>query len=192
LSEVKVLIEGYAKKVKGGWIASSTVTLVKSNGKTIIVDPGCNRRRLMEALEKEHLRTSDVDYVMVTHNHADHYLLAGIFENAKILNWDEIYYDDLQLAHGNLVPGTDVTIIRTPGHTPDHSSLIVPTNKGVCVVAGDLFWWVEGEKQKIQITRKDQAHQADMKSLIASRKKILKISDFIIPGHGKMMENKLK
>lgn len=192
MSEVKVLIEGYAKKVKGGWIASSTVTLVKSNGKTIIVDPGCNRRRLMEALEKEHLKTSDVDYVMVTHNHADHYLLAGIFENAKILNWDEIYYDDLQLAHGNIVPGTDITIIRTPGHTPDHSSLIVPTSKGVCVVAGDLFWWVEGEKQKIQIKRKDQAHQADMKSLIASRKKILKIADFIIPGHGKMMENKLK
>lgn len=30
MAEIKVLIEGYAKEIKNGWMASSTVTLVKN------------------------------------------------------------------------------------------------------------------------------------------------------------------
>jgi glyoxylase-like metal-dependent hydrolase (beta-lactamase superfamily II) len=192
LDEVKVLIEGYAKKIKHGWLASSTVTLVRSNGRIIIVDPGCNRTKLLEALGKEGLKTSDIDYVFITHNHTDHCMLAGIFENAKLLSWDEIYYDDIQVAHKNAIPGTDLTIVRTPGHTADHSMLLATTKEGIYGIAGDLFWWTDGERQKLDLKRKDQAHSADMKSLIASRKKLLKIADFIIPGHGKMVKNTLR
>lgn len=79
MSEVKVLIEGYAREIPSGWIASSTLTLVKAGGKNIIVDPGCNPRKLILALENEGLKTRDIGFVLLTHSHTDHTLLAGIF-----------------------------------------------------------------------------------------------------------------
>ena len=48
MNQVKILIQGYAKEIENGWKASSTVTLIKSGDKNIIVDPGCNRKRLLE------------------------------------------------------------------------------------------------------------------------------------------------
>jgi len=174
MNEVKVLLEGHARKIKGGWIANSAAVLVRSNGKNIIVDPGCERKRLLDALKKEKLSAEDIDYVVLTHRHEDHALLAGIFRNAKVIT------------KGSSVPGTDVRLLPTPGHTADHISIAVPTSKGLCVIAGDVFWWMDGEKQAIDVNRKDPAHVFDMEKLVESRKKILEIADYVIPGHGKM------
>jgi glyoxylase-like metal-dependent hydrolase (beta-lactamase superfamily II) len=192
MSKLKVLIEGYAREVKGGWIASSTVTLVQSNDKNIIVDPGCNRAKLIDSLKKENLEIDDIDFILLTHNHTDHTLLSGIFRKAKVLNPEEIYDGDKQIAHDNCIPETDLKIIQTPGHTPEHCSLVVSTKSGVYVVAGDVFWWVDNEEQKIDIKKQDEAHpsETNMKELIRSRKKILEIADYIIPGHGKMFKVK--
>ena len=82
MAEVKILIEGYAKKNNNGWIASSTTCLVTTGNQKIITDPGCNREKLLEALNKEGLSTVDIDYVFLSHCHPDHILLAGIFEKA--------------------------------------------------------------------------------------------------------------
>ncbi len=188
MAEIKVLIEGYARKIKDGWLASSTVTYVKSNGKKIIIDPGCNRKKLIEELRKHNLKPTDINFILLTHNHTDHALLAGIFEKAKVLNNEEIYINDKQLEHHNKIPGTDLEIIQTPGHIDDHCSLIVRTDKGIYVVAGDVFWWTDDEEQKININKPDQAHISNIKKLIESRKKILKLADWVIPGHGKMFK----
>lgn len=188
MAEVKILIEGYARKIETGWLASSTVTLVQSNNKKIIVDPGCNRKKLIEELSKNNLKTADIDFVFLTHNHTDHTLLAGIFENAKVLDSEEIYDNDKQIEHNNKIPNTDLEIIQTPGHLSEHCSLIVPTKEGVYVIAGDAFWWMDDEKQEINIEKEDQAYPADMEKLIKSRKKILQLADYIIPGHGKMFK----
>jgi len=187
MTEIKVLVEGYAKKIKEGWLASSTVTLVKTNDKNIIIDPGCNRKRLIEELQKNNLKTKDIDFVLLTHSHTDHTLLAGIFENAEVLNNEEIYSDDKQVEHHNKIKGTDLEIIQTPGHSNDHCSLIIRADK-IYAVAGDVFWWTDDEKQKVIINKPDQAHSCDMKKLIESRKRILDIADWIIPGHGKMFK----
>ena len=56
------------------------------------------------------------------------------------------------------------------------------------VVAGDVFWWVDGEEQIIDIERPDQHFASDPAKLIESRKKVLEIADYIIPGHGTMMK----
>lgn len=190
MSEIKVLIEGYARQIKNGWLASSTVTLVKSNGKNIIVDPGCNRKKLLAALGRESLKVEDTDFVLLTHNHLDHALLAGIFSNAGVLTTEEIYKNANQIAHGNIIPDTDLKIIQTPGHCNEHCSLVVSTEKGIYVVAGDVFWYVDSEMQTANVEKIDDAHPAevDMKKLIESRKKILEIADWIIPGHGKMFK----
>lgn len=200
MSEIKVLIEGYAKEIKGGWLASSTVIFIKFTTrlrqgfgeakKNIIVDPGCNREKLLAVLDKENLKIRDIDFVFLTHGHLDHTLLAGIFPNARILTTEEIYKNDNQIAHGNIIPDTDLKIIQTPGHCNEHCSLVVPTEKGIYVVVGDVFWWTEGETQSADIKKIDDAHpqEVDMKKLIESRKKILEIADYIIPGHGKMFK----
>ena len=188
MNEVKVLIEGYAKKIENGWLASSTVTLVRADGKNIIVDPGCNRSKLLTELKNESLKSSDIDYVVLTHNHIDHSLLTGIFVNAKVLNNEEIFDGDEQVEHNNKIPETNLELLPTPGHTNDHCCLIVKTDEGIYVVAGDVFWWMNNEEQKIDINKPDQAHECDMKKLIENRKKILDIADWIIPGHGKMFK----
>jgi len=189
-NKIKVLIEGYAKEIENGWLASSTTTLVQSNDKNIIVDPGCNRKKLLEELTKSGLRPADIDFVLLTHSHTDHALLAGIFENAKVITPTEIYDNDNQIEIGNKVPETDSEIIQTPGHSQEHCSLIVPAEEGTYVIAGDVFWWMDEEEQKIDVEKGDDAHPAEvnMQNLVESRKKILKIADYIIPGHGKMFK----
>jgi len=190
MNKVKVLIEGYARENEDSWSASSTVTLVESNGKKIIVDPGCNRKRLLDELADNSLATKDIDYVFLTHSHADHALLAGIFEDAKIITSAEVYDNDNQTEHEDIIPGTDLEIIQTPGHSREDCALIVPAEEGTYVISGDAFWWMDDEEQIPNIEKEDEAHPAevDMQSLIESRRKILEIADFIIPGHGRMFK----
>ncbi len=191
MAKVKVLIEGYAKEIKGGWLASSTTTLIESSGKFILVDPGTNRGLLLEKLKLNNLTVSDINFVFMTHCHPDHNLLSGIFPNAKVLDDELIYENDSQVEHHGVIPGTDIRIISTPGHDQFHGSLIVPANEGTFVVAGDVFWWDDKEEQKIDeenlLSHKDPFVK-DEEALLESRKKILAVADFIIPGHGKMFK----
>jgi glyoxylase-like metal-dependent hydrolase (beta-lactamase superfamily II) len=191
MAEVKILIEGYAKPLKNGWLANSSVVLIKSNGENIITDPGLDREKLLNVLKKEKLKTSDIDFVFLTHGHIDHSLLAGIFENAKIVDELYVYQKDVITKHDGVIPGTDLKVIRTPGHMEEHCSLIVETEKGVYAVAGDVFWWSENEKQEIDINKPDgDPEHMNIQKLIASRKKILELADYMIPGHGKMFKIK--
>lgn len=192
MAEVKVLIEGYAKQLEKGWVASSTVCLITTENKKIITDPGCNREKLLEALKKEGLTTDDIDYVFLSHCHPDHILLAGIFEKAKFVTFDTnlIYDKDLMLEWNKHDLGKDIEIIETPGHVLEHISLLVNTSIGKVAIAGDSIWWREGEEQVFDINQKDhsQAKGMNMKDLIESRKRLLENADYIIPGHGKMFK----
>lgn len=192
MTTIKILIEGYAKKLEKGWIASSTTCLITADNKKIITDPGCNRQKLLQALQKENLTIDDINYVFLSHCHPDHILLAGIFEKAKYITYDSnlIYNEDSLLTFDKHILGKDIEIIETPGHVLEHLSLLVSTSKGKIAVAGDVIWWIEGEKQIVDIKQKDhsQAKGMNMKTLIESRKKLLKMADYIIPGHGKMFK----
>lgn len=191
MAKVKVLIEGYAKEVKGGWLASSTTTLIKDSGKNILVDPGINRKLLLKKLKEEGLTPDDINFVFMTHYHPDHNLLTGIFIKAIVVDDSMFYQKDKQWDHQNIIPGTKIKILQTPGHEKFHGSLVVPTDKGIVVVAGDVFWWADEEEQKIDreslLTHKDPFVK-DKKALLESRKKLLEIADWIIPGHGKMFK----
>jgi glyoxylase-like metal-dependent hydrolase (beta-lactamase superfamily II) len=187
MPKIDILINGYAKKLDDGWIVNPTVTLIQNKGKNLVVDPGADRGALLDSLQERGLATDDIDVVFLTHGHTDHVLLAGIFEKARVYNFTEIYEGVREWEHENWVEELDLEILPTPGHMPDHCSLVVPTEEGVVVVAGDVFWWVEGEEQIIDIERPDQHFASDPAALIESRKKVLEIADFIIPGHGEMM-----
>lgn len=189
MNKVKVLIDGYAKVNKDGtWDATSSTTLIDTGKLKIIVDPGCSRKLLLTSLKKENLETADINYVFISHYHLDHSALVGVFENATI-------FDSTQWLKGSnggeldkdILPGTNIKIIKTPGHTSDHGSLLVGTDKGKTLVGADIFWWEQGEEQNVDIEKQD-VFASDMVAIKESRKKALEIADYIIPGHGKIFK----
>ena len=192
MADVKILIEGYARKIEKGWIASSTTCLVTTKNKKIITDPGCNREKLLAALNKERLLTADIDYVFLSHQHPDHILLAGIFEKARFITFDTnlMYNNDILTEFDKHELGKEIEIIETPGHVLEHISLIVNTSLGKIAIVGDVIFFLENEDQIFNLHQKDhsQAKGMNMKTLIESRKKLLEASDYIIPGHGKMFK----
>ena len=193
--EVKVLVEGYAREEGDFEFASSTTTLIRDGDLKIIVDPGMNRKLLLESLKKESLSPQDVNYVILTHTHIDHCLLAGIFGNAKILDNSSIYSFDGKIEdHDGKVPGTDIELIGTPGHDQFHCSVLVDDNRlGRVVIASDVIWWADDEEQKTDkesIMNREDPYVKDEEQLKESRKKVLELADYIIPGHGKMFKVK--
>jgi glyoxylase-like metal-dependent hydrolase (beta-lactamase superfamily II) len=191
MEEVKILIKGFAKEITNGWVASSTTTLIKLNDRSIIVDPGCNRKKLIDALTENKLKTTDIDYVLLTHNHTDHNLLAGIFENAKVVTNSEVYDDDYQVDYEGNIPELDIEILKTPGHSTDSISFKIKVDEKIYVIAGDVFWWMDNEEQKNDyesLISHEDPYVKEKSILEASRKKVLAIADFVIPGHGKMFK----
>ncbi len=195
MTKLKVLIEGYAEEVNGGEHASCSTTLLQENGLNIVVDPGMDRALLLGSLKKEGLTTSDIDYVVLTHTHLDHCFLVGIFESAKVLDNDSVYSSDGRISsHDGKVPGTDIEIIKTPGHDQFHCSVLANTKEfGKVVIAGDVFWWRTGEAQETdrdKLMRHADPYMKNEEQLKDSRKKILEMADYVVPGHGKMFKTK--
>ncbi len=191
MSEVKILIEGYAREIKGGWRASPSTVLIRDSGLNILVDPGANKDLLLKALSKEGLKIENINLIFVTHYHLDHILNIRLFPGKDILDGNIIYREDKEIEFSGKIPNTNIKVIETPGHAHEHTSLLIETEKGKVAVAGDIFWWIDGEKQKTDketlLKRKDPFAK-DKEALTDSRRKILEIADYIIPGHGKMFK----
>jgi len=192
MAEVKILVEGYAFKKTGN--ATSSAVLIQDENLNVIVDPGMDREKLLAGLAKENLKPNDINYVVISHTHLDHCGLAGIFENAKLMDDGVIYSFDggyKEYGDNKAIPSDDIEIIKTPGHDPFHCSVLVKTNNGVVAVAEDVFWWWGEEEQKTDcesLIDKNDEYAKDIEQLKASRRKILDLADYIIPGHGRMFE----
>ncbi len=195
MTKLGILVKGYAGEKNGEEFASSMAILIQNDDLNIVVDPGMNKKMLLDGLKKYGLKTKDINFVILTHTHLDHSLLAGIFENAKVLDNSDIYsFDGKITKHGGKVPNTDIEIIKTPGHDQFHCSVIVKIDDlGKVVIAGDVFWWADGEEQETDrqglLEHKD-SYVKDPKALNESREKILSLADYIIPGHGEMFKVK--
>jgi glyoxylase-like metal-dependent hydrolase (beta-lactamase superfamily II) len=195
MAKIKILIEGYAREKNSSEFASSTTVLIKENGLNIIVDPGMNRKMLLDALKKENLSAPGINYVVLTHYHLDHSLLTGIFENAKILDDSSVYSWDGKIeSYDGKIPGTNIEIIKTPGHDMFHCSVLVNTAEfGKVAIVADVFWWKDGQSQETDtknLIKHEDPYVKNKKDLMNSRKKVLEIADYIIPGHGKMFKVK--
>jgi len=184
MAKVKVLIEGY---VKDDTLVVPTTTLIQDGNTNIVVDPGMGKNKLealKKALETEGLSFEDISIVFTTHYHLDHTQHVGLFLKAKLIDYMYVYDGEQWTDHDGegYKISPNVSITHTPGHSIEHASLTVKTDKGLVVVAGDVWWFTD-------MTPVEDEMAWNQEKLEDSRKKVLKVADWIIPGHGKMFRN---
>jgi len=197
MAEVKVLVEGVHRQIEEGKFDISCTTVLIKSDKNIIVDPGAfiNRGKLLDALKKEGLKPEDINVVILTHLHLDHIVNVSLFSKAKIfLRFISGKYPGMfqRIDQGKLERfdilnekiANDISIIDTPGHSDDHISVLVETKEGNVVISGDAI----ASEEWADVNKEPNPLVYSVEKYGESRKKILEIADYIIPGHGKMFK----
>ncbi|XP_021372107.1 metallo-beta-lactamase domain-containing protein 1-like isoform X1 [Mizuhopecten yessoensis] len=190
--EVIILKEGYSRSEgPGHQIACGTITLLKGP-KHIIVDTGnpWDKDLILKGLEKHGTCPDKIEYVVCSHGHSDHVGNLNLFVHAThILSHDVCHGDDYTNHDFDLgIPyeiDDDVEVVPTAGHTGSDVSVIVRNTKlGTVAITGDLFECQEDlENPSLW---QDNSEKPDIQE--QNRINILKIADFIVPGHGKMFK----
>lgn len=167
----------------------------ESSGKAVVVDP---RRDIDLYLEEANKRGLEIEWVLLTHFHAD--FLAGHLElreatGAKIGigRAARAEYEFTPLAEGDeIVLGDQVRLsfLETPGHTPESICILVhdrsQNDKPTAVLTGDtLFIGDVGRPDlmsSVGVTREELATQL----YHSLRDKLLPLEDEVLvyPGHG--------
>ena len=201
--QVEVLMDGMENLFKAnlGFFPFCNTVLIRGD-KNIIVDPGVFQLGaygiLTSRLEEFDLKPEDIDIVVNTHPHYDHYESNYLFRGKKLI----IHEKDLKFAYENYWPeyvsaffnilkiqnahegdmlAEEVTLIETPGHTPGSISLLVNTPKGLVAIIGDVAM-----TKSEYITRKlSRWYTQEQKEMInRSLDKIVQFKpDLVIPGH---------
>lgn len=179
MAQVKILVKGYLAADNDGRTAS-TVSLVLDDDVVMVVDPGFleDRQVLVEALNEENLSPDDVNIVCITHSHIDHYANMGMFKNAKVLEYYGMWDNEGRIENWQQNFTSDIQILKTPGHDRTCITLFVKTDDGIVAICGDVFW----KKNYPEIDE----YAADLKKLEQSRKLVLKMAHWIVPGHDAM------
>jgi glyoxylase-like metal-dependent hydrolase (beta-lactamase superfamily II) len=171
-----VLFEGYT-----GEHTASTVAFIRDGDTRIVWDPGMvpSQRVILEPLARLGVAPRDVTDVVLSHHHPDHTMNAGLFPIARVHDHWAWYRGDLWVdrpAEGFEV-SPSVTLIETPGHTPQCLTALAGTAEGL--VALTHLWWFEGGPP-------EDPYATDPKALHDSRDRVLRLADIIVPGHGPM------
>ncbi|XP_065941932.1 metallo-beta-lactamase domain-containing protein 1-like [Magallana gigas] len=183
--EVVIIQEGYSvphqDKIKMG----SSITLIKGP-LNIIVDTGnpTYRDHIIEALETNNVSVHDIECCITTHGHIDHIGNLDLFPIAYYITHVHNFQSE-----GSFAVNDDVEVIPTPGHTSEDISVIVKnTQLGTIAVVGDLFHSEEDMEDSFlwRSRSQDPARQE------ANRHKILRLVDYVVPGHGKMFQTPRK
>lgn len=182
MDTLKIIVKGYADQfAPERYKATSTTVLVNSNGKNVLIDPGLYPKDLKTALAAKGLTLDDIDIVVSSHSHQDHVRNGKLFDKSKVL---DVYS---QKSIPEMIPGTNIQVVVTPGHVDKHVSFIVDTPDGKYAVAGDVFWWEDKQEQKTDekslLSLVDPLAK-DVELLQNSRQKLLAMAGFIVPGHG--------
>jgi glyoxylase-like metal-dependent hydrolase (beta-lactamase superfamily II) len=192
-NKIHILVEGYAHQGENGsYVASPTSYLIEAGDKKILVDPGTNKQKLLDALESLKVKHEDINFIYLTHYHPDHFLNLKLFPNLDVYDGDIKWNDDKEEFHQGKLGIEGVEILKTPGHSPEHTSLLVDTEEGKVCIAQDVFWWEDGKQQsdtEEDLINLEDPFATDMDLLMSSRKLVLEKAEWIIPGHGKKFKN---
>lgn len=173
-ARVDVLSEGYV-----GDRVAGTVVLIREEDAIIVVDPGMVARRdlILEPLHRRGIDEDDVTDIIFSHHHPDHTLNAALFRHARVHDVWAIYHDDVWDERTDSFEGApSLTLLDTPGHTPQDISTLVQTDEGL-VVCTHLWWSSSGPV--VDPLASDQAALEASRALVLSLEPVL-----IIPGHG--------
>jgi N-acyl homoserine lactone hydrolase len=116
-------------------------------------------RRIVDALADVGVAMEEVTAVVNCHLHADHAGQNGAFRGVPIhvqpVEWELAHTPDHTILVWIAAPGTTyrqtagdhdvapgIRIVATPGHTPGHQSLVVETQDGPVVLAGQACYTV--------------------------------------------------
>ena len=184
LSVGNALFTPQYKFVKGN-TGNPTITLVVSEEKNLLVDPGANGLycdKKIEALKLEISLSSilgdrPLDYVFITHPHLDHCNLAPLI-SGKIIE-----------GIGELIPG--VFSFSTLGHHSEHKSLEFIVEDKRIVVAGDAvinkdYFYAKDPQERIY--RANNYSIEEIEQTLRTMEKIRRRADMIIPGHGNIFK----
>ena len=210
MNKISILLVGNIEWAQNGIIlrASSTVTLIQTKEKNILIDTASRRYKelLAASLSDQGLAFDDIDRVICTHHHGDHTGNIQHFKNAEIyLHKDagepsrsENRIDGIKriTGEGEILPG--IYILETPGHTRGHISVKVSGPLMNCLGGGlekGILEIVGGEPVEIVCagdalpTKRNYYKQAppginyDPEIALASMKKIVDSCEIAIPGH---------
>lgn len=184
MAEVRVIREGWWRWIERGvrFDVTCTSTYVEDGHHRIVVDvPNAGEEaEFLKALEDAGVDRLKVDLVVLTHFHPDHSGCLNLFPNAEYLSAGSRWKGSIH-AHWeeeSLPISDDVYLLKTPGHSEHDASVIVNAPQGVVAIAGDL--WVRSPSDP----RLKVVHDKEL--LEASRRRLIALADFIIPGHGPM------
>lgn len=175
MAQLDVLFDGYAS-ADG---VAGTVSLVRDDDLVIVVDPGMvpARSAILDPMSALGVVPGDVTDVVISHHHPDHTVNIALFgEHVRIHDhwatyqrdqWTSRPADGVRLSSG-------VTLLETPGHTPQDITTLVRTDDGVAALTH--LWWFEGIPGDPRAT--------DEERLMAERERVAAMADLIVPGHG--------
>ncbi|TFH01620.1 MAG: MBL fold metallo-hydrolase, partial [Candidatus Thorarchaeota archaeon] len=180
-----------------GITSQPTVTLVRTDGLNILIDPGWQDHgkpdRLLHELQYFGITPGDIDEIFVTHWHNDHWHGIPLFPDARVMyagvseSLVKRYLKDF--AEGRkLVKLTEgegwhsgLEIISTPGHSSHDHSVMMRLNNKTYIASGDaIVSKMYYETKTFFPNSRVLKYESD---LVASYDKIVSKADFIIPGH---------
>jgi glyoxylase-like metal-dependent hydrolase (beta-lactamase superfamily II) len=179
MATIDVLFEGYTAGGADGDRVASTVSLVRDADAVIVVDPGLvpGPEAILGPLAALGVGAAAVTDVVFSHHHPDHTLNAALFPEARFHDHWAIYRGDEWISRDaegfELSP--DVSLIETPGHTPQDITTLVRTGDGI--VALTHLWWSDD-------TPVEDPYATDPAALHAGRARVLEVASLIVPGHG--------
>jgi glyoxylase-like metal-dependent hydrolase (beta-lactamase superfamily II) len=178
VAEVHVLCDGYVREGDEQLVGSS-VGFVRDGDALVIIDPGmvASRSSILDPLAALGVSPEEVTDVVISHHHPDHTVNVALFPRARLHDHWAIYRDDVwtdRPAEGFRV-SPDVTLLETPGHTPQDITTLVATEDGV-VAFTHLWWSAEGPA--------DDPYAPDRDLLRRHRERVLGLAAAIVPGHG--------
>lgn len=184
MASLKVIREGWWRWIERGvrFDVTCTSTYIEDGNHRIVVDvPNAGEEEdFLAALEKAGIDPLKVDLVVLTHFHPDHVGCLHLFPNAEYLSAGSRWKGSIHArwSEESLPISDDVYVLKTPGHSDADCSVIVNAPQGVVAIAGDL--WVRSPSDpRLQVLH-------DTGRLEASRRRLIELADFIIPGHGPM------
>ncbi len=174
-ARLDVLLAGYARMPN----VAGTVSLVRDEGRVIVVDPGMvpHREALLGPLRALGVRPEDVTDVVLSHHHPDHTLSVALFPVVPVHDVQAIYEGDIwtdRTADGVFLTSS-VQLLETPGHTAQDVTTLVGTPEDV-VALTHLWWTADGPE--------DDPYAPDREVLREQRERVLSLVSLVVPGHG--------